>query len=219
MYNNVLFPIISGIILALMAFVSVQRVNHPRFFHFAMILLILAMEQFCTALVALAVDNPAYDYLKGFFTLFLLIISQIIWPVWIPFALQRMETVWAIRRLLIFFVYLGILVALFTTWDYIFYEVSVTLEGDEMRFIQNGDRFFQAYGVYFWMGVTLLPAFISYTKRMWIVGLTLALAYAVMRYMNPYDFVFFSPIVALVLGGSIYFVLLDIPKSKPVWHG
>lgn len=218
MHYNILFPIFSGVILALMAFATVQRVNHPRYFPFAMIPLILAIEQFCTALIALAVDFPDYDYLKGFFTLFLLILSQIIWPVWIPFALQRMERVWAIRRLLLFFVYLGVLLALFTTWDYIFYEVTVTRDGDDMRFIQKGDSYFQAYGTYLWMSVTLLPTLISYTKRMWIVGLTLALSYAIMRYLNPYDFIFFSPIVALVLGGSIYFVLIEVPESEALWQ-
>ena len=210
MDNSAILHLITGVVLSVLAFLGYQKIIGPRYCAFALLPILLALEQFSAAIIIISVQYPSLFFLNDFFTLLLVILSQVIWPIAVPFALQRMEATWSIRIVLNFFIYLGIVVALLTTWDIIFYNVEVHVVEDHLYFVQPIRGFFQKFGVYLWITTTVLPAFIAYTRRVWIFGGVLAVAYTYIIYQNHNDFIFFTPLLAVALAVAVYVVLLEV---------
>ena len=151
MDNSAVLHLITGILLAGLAFLGYQKLIGPRYCAFALLPILLALEQFSAAIIIFSVQNASLFFLNGFFTLLLVIFSQVIWPIWVPFALQRMEVTWSIRKVLNFFIYLGVVVALFTAWDIIFCDVEVQVVDNHLYFVQPIQGYFQKFGIYLWI--------------------------------------------------------------------
>ncbi|MEN9335545.1 MAG: hypothetical protein RLZZ500_532 [Bacteroidota bacterium] len=213
MNNSIELHLFSGLALLLLTYYSFKTLRSPKVCAFALMPLVLALEQFSLFLLLVTAQHPKLSYLNDFFTLFFLILSQVIWPIWVPFSLQRMEQTWSIQKILTFFTYLGLVSALIGTWDIIFYNVHIVNIGDRFYLVQTSVGYFQKFGIYFWIAATFLPAFISYTPRMWVFALTLAGAGIYLLFLNHNDFIIFTPYGTLALAITLYIVLLGMKNE------
>ena len=81
----------SGIILAVISVASLKKVQYPTHIYFAAIPLIFCIQQIIEGLLWLALIDPVYASLEKVSTYSFLFFAQVIWPIWIPFAVLSLE--------------------------------------------------------------------------------------------------------------------------------
>jgi len=81
----------AGIILAVISVASLKKVQYPTHIYFAAIPLIFCIQQIIEGLLWLALTDPVYTSLEKVTTYSFLFFAQVIWPIWIPFAVLSLE--------------------------------------------------------------------------------------------------------------------------------
>lgn len=214
MEDSIFLHLTAGLLLVVLSYFAFQKIKGPRYCPFAILPLLLSIQQFCAVFIIAVLHHPEISYLATFFTVMLVIVSHVIWPIWFPYAIQQMELTWSIRYLLRFFSFLGVFVALIATWDIVFYDVEVQGKGVNIFLVQSVKGYFQRFGIYFWLITTLLPAFISYTPRVWVLGFVMVITYCFILNQAQHTILFFPPLFAIAIALTMFWILLKVREDQ-----
>ncbi len=169
----------AGIVLSVIGVASLKKVQVPSQFFFASIPLIFSIQQITEGFLWLALENPLYASLQGVTTYNFLFFAQIIWPVWVPFAVFKLERNERRKRLHGIFVGIGALVSLYLAYCLLTYPVQSKVIGHHISYQQDYPTIFRHLGGVLYVVATIVPPFLSSTRRMWILGAAILISYII----------------------------------------
>jgi hypothetical protein len=197
----------------------IKKAKTPSQIPFAAIPLIFAVQQFSEGFVWLALSNPAFAHLERISSNTFLIFAQMVWPLWVPWAIVLLEKDSGRKNLLKLFVGVGMLVSFYFAHRLVMYGVHPNIAGHHVAYKQVYPDTWNHVADMLYGMATLVPTFLSKTKRVWIFGLAVTIAYAItyIVYVNYILSVwcFFSAIISIL----IYWIVQHLNSSglKPLF--
>ncbi len=147
---------------------AIRKTERPGMLPFATVPILFGVQQFAEGILWLTFLNrdlaPWHDSSIYFFLLF----AQVIWPLWVPFALWLMEPDTTRKKMLSYFMYLGGAFSIYLLYCLFVYEVSAVIEGGHIKYYLFFPNMELRRSIYFF--VTLIPFFISSLRFMKLLG-------------------------------------------------
>jgi hypothetical protein len=190
-------------VLAVIGVAVIKKAKTRSQIPFASIPLIFAVQQFSEGFVWLALSNPAFAPLEKISSHTFLVFAQIIWPIWVPLAITTLEKDAGRKNILKLFVGIGVLVSSYFAHRLVMYGVHPNITGHHVAYKQVYPDTWNHVADMLYGIATLVPTFLSKTKRVWIFGLTVTIAY-VITYIVYVNYIlsvwcFFSAIISILI--------------------
>ena len=209
----------AGVVLAAIGIASVKKVQQAPQIYFATIPLIFSIQQISEGFVWLSLTHPTFQFIQKPSTYIFLYFAQVIWPIWLPLSIMKLEHFKKKQRLHYVFVIIGCLIAFYLGFCMIAYPVQTKITGFHITYVQEYPIAFRGYGEFLYGLSSILPAFLSNVKRMWIIGVTIITSYLTTTFFYEEYIIsvwcFFATIISVV----VFFILENIKKKTEGWNG
>lgn len=149
---------------------------------FAGIPLIFSIQQLAEGMLWLSLKNPQLTTWRPLFTDLYLLFGLVVWPLWIPFTIRRLEKDPKRKKILQLFLITGFLAAAGATYAMIFYSVDVIRADHHLHYeisILPATKEFVKLFTLFYLAATIATSFISSVKRMKWLGIVFLFSYCV----------------------------------------
>lgn len=169
----------AGIILSAISVSTIKKVEKPSQIYFASIPLLFCVQQLSEGFLWLALTQSTYASFQDITTYIFLFFAQILWPVWLPFSLFKLENNSRIKQKMKLFLGIGILVSSYLTYCLISFDVKAEIVGYHISYSQDYPILFGNYGDLLYILATTVPPLISSIKRMWTLGVIIFISYII----------------------------------------
>jgi hypothetical protein len=204
----------AGVVLTVIGIITIKKTHHRSQLLFASIPLIFGVQQIAEGILWLSLPNPDYPNTQKIATYTFLLFAQIIWPIWTPIAILLLEKKETRNKIQRFFVGAGILVGLYLGYCLVLFHVEARIESHHIIYIQNYPVNIRFFSILFYGLATIAPAFFSHVKGMWLLAITILLAYIISEIF--YDnyllsvWCFFSSIISI----AVFKIMKNISLEK-----
>jgi hypothetical protein len=139
-----------------------------------------------------------------------LFFAQIVWPTWVPVAILLLEKEAKRKKIQKILVGIGMLVSLYFIYCLFGYPAHAKIIGYHVWYKQDYPNSFGiVFGVLYAIA-TIVPAYFSHIKRMWMFGTAIFISYIITAIFYDHYVVsvwcFFASIISL----SIFLIMLEI---------
>ncbi|HLG38857.1 MAG TPA: DUF6629 family protein [Chitinophagaceae bacterium] len=149
---------------------------------FAGIPIIFSVQQLSEGMLWLSLKDPQYAAWQSFFTYAFLVFALMIWPVWIPFTIRKLERDTKRKKILGLFLFTGVLVSAAAGCAMLLYPAIVVHTDHHLHYsigIPPATKEIVKLFTLFYLATTIITTFISSTKRMNRLGIGFLLSYSV----------------------------------------
>jgi hypothetical protein len=199
-------------VLAVIGVTTLKKVKSPEQIAFASIPLLFAVQQFSEGFVWLSLSNPTFAYLEKVMSYTFLLFAQIIWPIFVPFAIMLLEKNVLRKKIMRVFIGIGVLVSAYFAHRLLICGAQANIEGHHVLYRQVYPDHWNHIADMLYGVATLVPTFFSTTRRMWIFGLVLVISYLVAAYVYTNYILsvwcFFSSLMSIL----IFFIIKEDAK-------
>ncbi|MDX2071230.1 MAG: DUF6629 family protein [Haliscomenobacter sp.] len=208
----------AGVILSGAGILAATKVTEPKQRMFAAIPAIFAIQQFAEGFVWLSLtQEPFADWLRRAAFVFLFF-AEVLWPLWIPMAILRLENNSQRKKILRFLAGLGLVFALHT----FYYLLTNAFEAQIAEYHIQYKLHYPPTFVLFTWGVygilTILPTFISSVPKMWIVGLPMMASFFIAEMLYPNYVIsvwcYFAAIISII----VVIQQMEMSKRLKFWQ-
>lgn len=169
----------AAIVLSAISVSTIKKTQQTSQLYFAGIPLIFCLQQISEGFLWLSLTNPSYASLQQPMTYIFLFFAQILWPIWIPFALLMLEKNAKRKKFQSILFLIGVLVSSYQLYSLIGFPAEAKIIGSHIFYQHDYPVRFGNYGDLLYFSATIIPTFISSIKRMWLLGLFITIAYAI----------------------------------------
>jgi len=206
----------AAVVLSVIGVASIKKTKAPKQIIFASIPLLFSVQQIAEGFIWLSISNPAYASLQQISTYIFLFFAQVLWPIWVPFAILKLEPREKRRRIEIILVGIGTLVSLYLANCLLTFHVEAKIIGYHISYHQDYPETIRDHFGFLYIIATIVPPFISRIKRMWILGTTILISYIITKIFYT-DYVisvwcFFASIISL----AVYAILYELNNPNKV---
>jgi hypothetical protein len=120
---------IAGAALTVAGIISVSQVRKPAHLIFASMPFFFAIQQICEGFVWLSLTNPGFSTWHEPAKYAFLLFAQVIWPFWIPLSILSIEPSPQKRKIIRYFLVVGIVCALILAYRLLFVSASAQIDG------------------------------------------------------------------------------------------
>ena len=178
---------------------------------FAAFPLIFGVQQIIEGFIWMAVNQgPLQRWLNPLTTMFLFF-AYLFWPIFSPLAIFILETQKKNKRILTFFVFMGIGTAFYLAWFLFHFQHDVTVVHHSIQY--HVHKFANFVG-FIYLGSTYLPYLFSSHKGVRYLGVANMIFAGISRYMYWVTFDSVWCFFAAILSVGIFFVLRSLHKAK-----
>lgn len=165
-----------GAVITAIGVMTVRTNSDPSRRAFAAMPLIFGVQQISEGFVWVALQSSGHDLMLTIASYTFLLAAVVLWPSYVPLSVLLMEKSANKRRAIIPFLVLGILVSLYYGVRLVATEIFPVISSHHIKYTgEFPQKWAQvAFGGY--LAATLVPLFISGRKKMWILGLLMALS-------------------------------------------
>lgn len=193
----------AGVVLSVIGVASIKKAHTGSQIIFASIPLVFAVQQISEGFVWLSLSHPAYASLQQVSTYIFLFFAQVLWPVWIPFAILKLEPKEKPKRAEIILVGIGALVSLYFAYCLLTFPVEAKILGRHISYKQHFPAAISSYCDFLYIVATIVPSLFSSIRRMWMLGTTILISY-IMTTIFYTDYIvsvwcFFATIISIVV--------------------
>jgi hypothetical protein len=194
---------IAGAVLTGVGTASLRRTAGSRLYPFAAIPLLFAVQQFIEGGLWIVLSSPDRVHFSEALTWPYLFLSQMLWPIWVPASLLLIEPRKARRRVLLFCLVMGAMVAGYFAWVLHISPPRATIAGHHILYqLAHPPSLRPVIAVPY-----LLAAggsiFSSSIPRVWSLGLALAVSYVITLVMFAEHLIsvwcYFAAIISLMI--------------------
>ncbi len=203
----------AGIVLSVIGVAAIKKVQHPSQIPFAALPLIFAVQQISEGILWLALPNPAYLMLQQIITYVFLFFAQIVWPLWVPLAILLLEKKEKRGKIQKIVAGIGMLLSGYLAYCLISFHVEAKIIEHHIFYQQDYPAVNLTYGLWFYIIATIVPAFISHIKRMWMLGVTILISYIISDIFYEQYVVSVWCFFASIISISVYAIMLEIKNS------
>lgn len=210
----------AGVILSVIGVAAIKKVQSPSQILFASIPLIFAVQQTTEGFLWLSLSTPEYASLQRVTTYFFLFVAQVVWPVWVPFAILKLEPKEKRKKSEIVMVGIGALVSVYLAYCLLIYPVVAKILGHHISYKQIYPAALSNYCGFLYIVATIVPPFFSRISRMWMLGTTILISYIITTIFYT-DYIvsvwcFFASIISI----AVYAIIIELNNqyriiSKP----
>ncbi|SDL80444.1 hypothetical protein SAMN05421813_102201 [Daejeonella rubra] len=181
--------------------------------YLASIPLMLSIQQILEGILWLSISNPAYlDWVKPS-TYGFLLFAQVIWPIFIPLTLMLLEKEAIRKKILMIFLALGVLQAIFMGYGLFFFPAESSISGSHIRYDMDFPAANTWYGGVFYILATGFSPFVSSIKRISLIGVIILFTYLFTRIFYGYYVISIWCYFAALISFAILFVSLKLKKE------
>ncbi len=209
----------AGIVLATIGVTSVHKVQKANQIYFATIPLIFSIQQISEGFVWLSLTQLDFHFLQNPATYLFLFIAQVIWPIWVPFSIMKLEPFQSKRGLHVLFMSIGILIAFYLGFCLFVFPIEARITEFHITYIQNFPVKIKNIGELMYGMATIIPPFLSQIKKMWIVGTTIMASYILTAFFYQEFIVSIWCFFASIISVTVYFILKDSKRKNEGWNG
>jgi len=193
----------AGIVLSVISVASIIKVQSPSQVAFASIPLIFCIQQNIEGILWLIIPGQEYAVLQSICTHAFIFLAQILWPVWVPFALMKLEKNKKRRKIQQGMFWTGCLLALYLSYCLLTFHVEATIDGYHISYKQDYPKPFSHNIGLVYILVTIAPHFVSTVWRMWILGSVILISYVITTVLYV-DYIvsvwcFFASVISLAV--------------------
>lgn len=208
----------AGAILSVVGVASIRKAESPSQILFASIPLMFAVQQITEGFLWLSLTDPAYASLQQVTTYNFLFFAQVAWPMWVPFAILKLEPKERQRTFEKVLAGIGAFVSLYLAYCLLSYHVEAKVVGYHITYQQDYPSALGRYGGLLYVIATVAPPFFSRIKRMWMLGATVLISYVITTVLYT-DYIvsvwcFFASIISI----AIYVIMYNLRKTNQPTH-
>jgi hypothetical protein len=186
---------------------AIKKAESPKMMAFASMPVLFAVQQFAEGVLWLTFLNPGLASWHESSIYFFLLFAQVIWPLWVPFALWLMEPDITRKKMLSYFMYLGGAFSIYLVYCLFAYEVSAVIDGGHIKYYLYFPNMELRRSLYFF--VTLIPFFISGLRYMRLLGSVFLVALLISYFFFLGFVISVWCFFAAVLSALILFVIMQ----------
>lgn len=210
----------AGVILAVVSVISIKEVRKPSQIYFASIPIIFCAQQFVEGFLWLALTKPFFAPLQQTTTYMLLFISQVVWPLWIPYAALKLEKEQEniiFQRVLLA---IGVLIAFYLGYCLMTYSVEAKITGYTISFSQNYPMKYSIPAYLLYIIATIAPPLFLNIKKVWLLSITTIISYIITTLYYENYIVSVWSFFSLFIGVSVLVIMDEIryPTNKNSNH-
>jgi hypothetical protein len=203
----------AGAVLSVIGGVTLRKAASPSEKLFASIPLIFAVQQITEGFVWLSLSRPEFAPVQQGATYLFIFFAQVVWPVWVPYSIFRLEKNVIRKRIFGWLVVTGILISAYLGYCLLKYPVIARITGYHIAYQQDYPPAFGPLCAVFYLISTIAPPFFSSVKRMWLLGTTILVSY-IMTMIFYVDYIvsvwcFFASIISIAV-----FVILSEERKR-----
>ncbi len=175
----------AGVILSGVAILAARQVTDPKQTAFAAIPVIFAIQQFVEGFVWLSLTQESWAEWTRPSSFIFLFFAEVLWPMWVPFALLLLEKDQRTRKVLRIIFGLGFIFGMHTLYYLLLNNYDVRIADHHVLYKLH---FPLTFVVFTWIAYgigTIMPAFLSSAPKMWVFGLPMALSFLVALFFYP----------------------------------
>ena len=194
-------------VLSVIGVVVIKKAKSPYQIPFTSIPFIFAVQQFSEGFVWLALSYPFFAPWVKISSYTFLVFAQMVWPICVPVSVAMLERNVKRKKIVFCFVGRGVVVSSYFAHRLFMYGVQPNITGHHVAYKQVHPDSWGHVADMFYGIATLVPTFLSKTKKMWIFGLAITISYIV-TYIVYTNYIlsvwcFFSSIMSII----IYFIV------------
>ena len=193
--------------------VIVKMVRNPKQIMFASIPILFSVQQFTEGFVWLSLKNAEFSSMQHFSSNLFLFFALVVWPIWVPFSILKIEEKIMRRKLLTVLTIIGGMTSLFLAYSLFFegYE-PVMLSHHIMYQHLAAIRYIPLGGIFYFIPTVLTP-FISSHKRMKYFGLVMLASYIVSNLFYRNYIISVWCYFAAIMCAAVYILMFKINKT------
>ena len=203
----------AGVVLTVIGVAAIKKVQHPSQIMFAVIPLIFAVQQIAEGVLWLALPNPQYLRTQVSFTYIFLFFAEVVWPLWVPMAILLLEKEALRKRVQRYLVAAGLVVGLYLAWCLVKFPVQANIVGYHIAYTLKFPPSLQNYGIVLYALATIIPPFFSPIKRMWMLGVAIAVSYIISAIFYEHYVLSVWCFFASIISISVYVIMREIKKD------
>lgn len=197
-------------ILAVVSVISIREVRKPSQLFFACIPLIFCVQQFVEGFLWLALTKPFFAPLQQITTYMLLFTSQVVWPLWIPYAALKLEKE---HENIIFqraLFAIGIITAFYLGYCLLTYPVEASITGYAISYTQEYPMKYSIICDLFYIIATVAPPLFLTIKKVWLLSITTIISYVITTIFYENYIVSVWSLFSFFIGVSVLVIMDEI---------
>ncbi len=168
-------------VLGALSVATLKNVKSSAQVPFAMIPLMFAVQQAAEGMLWIGLSGTEQESRSYFPIYIFLIFAQLIWPIWVPLSIWRLEKDNIRKKILAGLLIMGIIVSTYLLYCMLVYEIKAEIHGGHIRYILDFPIAFAWISSVFYFLPTVLPLFVSSFKRMWQLGLAILSSFIITK--------------------------------------
>jgi hypothetical protein len=204
----------AGALLTVIGIASLKKTKHRSQYLFAGIPLIFGVQQFAEGVLWVSIPAANATRLQEVSTYLFLFFAQVVWPIWVPVSIERLEQKGKSRPIQKLWIVAGWLVGLYLGFCLVMFHVEANIKGHHIAYFQDYPIILKKYVIILYAMAIIVPPFFSHIKKMWLLGVTILISYLItILFYDQYMlsvWCFFSSIISI----SIYLIMRQIAKQE-----
>jgi hypothetical protein len=203
----------AGVVLTVIGIASIKKTTSRSQIPFASVPLLFAVQQITEGFEWLALSNSAFASLRWITCYSFLFFAQVAWPIWVPYAILKLEPKEKRKKSEIALVCIGTLLAAYLGYCLINYPVSSEIEGRHISYKLDYPASLATLAGALYIIATIAPPFFSRIRRMWMLGTAILISY-IMTTIFYEDYIvsvwcFFASIISI----AVFAIMQEIKNS------
>lgn len=204
----------SAAILAVIGIATMRKTTNRSQLAFAAIPFIFAIQQFAEGFVWLSLSNNAYTEWQEPASILFLIFALVLWPIWFPFSILLIEKNMYRKNILYFLLIMGMLIAGYFSYSMLTSPVNAAIENNHILYnIEYPWSLITSSNLMYGLA-TILPAFISSTRRTWLLGIFVIISYIATTIFFPENIISVWCYFAALISCVVYYIIIG-QVSRP----
>lgn len=197
----------AGLLISTIGIASLRQVTEKEQIPFAAIPLIFGIQQFTEGILWLALTHPEYAGLKDVSMYNFLFFAQVVWPVWVPYSIWRIQSAEERNVWLKVLAIIGAVVSLYLFYCLINFKIDASVLSFHIAYEQWYPKNLKMIGASFYLIVTIAPPFLSKFRGMRLLGIAILISYLVTMFFYRSYVISVWCFFAALISASIWYII------------
>jgi hypothetical protein len=206
----------AGVLLTGIYVATKRKTTSPSQTYFASIPLIFAAQQITEGFVWLSLTGTAYASMQQVTTYIFLFIAQVVWPIWVPYSILKLQPKEQRRRSEYMLVAMGAVVSIYNSYCLLNFTVKAEVMGHHISYKQDYPTALLPYIGFLYIAATIFPPFLSRASGMWMLGTSVLISYLITTLFYVHATVSVWCFFASIISAAIYAIIDKMHNSNSI---
>jgi hypothetical protein len=203
----------AGAILGTIGIVTLKKAETRNQVPFAAIPLLFGVQQAAEGALWIGLSSGNSESLKHFPVYIFLIFAQLVWPVWIPFSILRLENDPSHRTIIKVILGIGICISFYLMYCILAYEVKAEIHSRHILYTLNFPAAFAWITSVCYFIPTVAPLFVSSIKKIQLLGLAVLASFVFTRIYFAEHLISVWCFFAAIISIFIFWIVMKMEKT------